>query len=277
MQDYAFYEVQQVTFPSGAKLSFEDSPSSNLCITCHQGRESTVSVNAAIAKAGVGDDEVSDQLTFRNVHYFAAGATLFGSEAHGAYEYTDKQYNGRFQHVPMFDTCAECHDAHRLEGCWESCAGCHEGVTRLEDLRQCRMGTAVDYDGDGDTSEGICGEIRSFQAALLAAIQSYATDTIGAPIAYDAGSNPYWFNDVNGNSTIEEEELTADTARYSTWTPRLLRAAYNYQYVVKDPGAFAHNNEYVLQVLYDSLADIGGPEAVSGMTRPEVKPTATGG
>ncbi|MCP5116157.1 MAG: polyheme membrane-associated cytochrome C, partial [bacterium] len=54
--------------------------------------------------------------------------------------------------------------------------------------------------------------------------------------------------------------------RYATWTPRLLQAAYNYQYATKDPGGYAHNGAYVLQLLYDSLADIGGD--TSAMTRP---------
>ena len=31
-------------------------------------------------------------LRFLNVHYFAAGATLFGTEAKGAYEYNGKTY-----------------------------------------------------------------------------------------------------------------------------------------------------------------------------------------
>jgi len=30
-------------------------------------------------------------------------------------------------------------------------------------------------------------------------------------------------------------------AAYVTWTPRLLKAAYNYQYAQKDPGAAVHN------------------------------------
>jgi len=46
----------------------------------------------------------------------------------------------------------------------------------------------------------------------------------------------------------------------------LLKAAYNYQYSQKDPGAFAHNGPYILQILYDSLEDIGAD--TSGMTRP---------
>jgi hypothetical protein len=46
----------------------------------------------------------------------------------------------------------------------------------------------------------------------------------------------------------------------------LLRAAYNYQYYQKDPSAFAHNSQYVAQILYDSIQDVGG--SVSGMARP---------
>ena len=36
--------------------------------------------------------------------------------------------------------------------------------------------------------------------------------------------------------------------------------------VAKDPGAFAHNGKYILQILYDALKDLG--LSVSGMTRP---------
>ena len=53
----------------------------------------------------------------------------------------------------------------------------------------------------------------------------------------------------------------------SFWTPRLLRAAYNYQYATKDPGVYAHNGKYITQALYDTLEDMGVD--VSGMVRPE--------
>ena len=48
----------------------------------------------------------------------------------------------------------------------------------------------------------------------------------------------------------------------------MLQAAYNYTWVQKDPGAFAHNGMYMIQVLYDTLESLG---AADGMTRPEVK------
>ena len=113
--------------------------------------------------------------------------------------------------------------------------------------------------------EGIAGEIGTLHEALYAAIQSYAAETNAAPIIYDSHSYPYFFADTNGNGTSDPDEAVRENG-YATWTPRLLKAAYNYQYVAKDPGGFAHNGKYLLQVLYDSLRDIGAD--VSAYTRP---------
>lgn len=267
LQDFTVLEVEEVRFPSGAVLGFADSPESNLCMMCHQGRESKVSIDTAISRAGVGPNEPSEVLNFRNPHYFAAGATLFGTEARGAYEYEGREYNTRFVHIQPFDTCAECHDPHALELRVELCANCHQGVQTQEDLHDIRLEglrDAVDYDGDGNLTEGVYFEIETMHRALYQTIRNYANQTAGAPIAFGPGY-PYWFADPNNNGTVDQGE----NGRYLNWTPELLRAAYNYTWVAKDPGAFAHNNEYVLQFLYDSIQALGGD--VSGMTRPEVR------
>lgn len=274
LTEFTTYISNTVTFPSGARLSFGEEEPANLCLNCHQGRESTVSVNRAITTAGVGDDDVTDKLTFRNVHYFAAGATLFGSEAMGAYQYADKDYNGRNFHVEEAQICTDCHYKHELNIRVSLCGDCHDNVETQADVRLIRADAddkePVDYDGDGDTDEPIADEIASFQVALLTAIQAYATETAGAAIAYDAHSHPYWFIDTNGNGTADTDEVNGGN-RYVAWTPNLLRAAYNYQYSQKDPGAFAHNPDYILQALYDSLESIGGADAVANFTRPAVK------
>lgn len=255
----ARYEVKEVTFPSGAKVALENLDA-NLCLQCHQGRESTVSVNRAIAAAGVDADTPSEKLAFRNIHYFAAGASLYGTEVKGAYEYDGKTYVGRFEHVQGFQTCVDCHDVHALEVEVKACAGCHK-AEKPEDIRM----DATDFDGDGDTQEGIAGEVATMQEALYAAILKYAAEKAGKPIVYDAHIYPYFFVDTNGNGQADPDETTFQN-RYNAWTPRLLRAAYNYQFAQKDPGAYVHNGKYILQVLYDSIADIGGD--VKGMTRP---------
>lgn len=263
------YEMATVPFPSGARLTNpEDDLDSNLCISCHQGRESTASVNRLIGE--LPDDEVSESLRFLNIHYFAAGATLFGTEAKGAYEYEGQTYFGRNEHVGAFNSCNECHETHALEVQVEECADCHENVASAEDLVNIRFEeNTTDYDGDGDATEGIALEIETMREQLYAALQVYATETVGTGILYSSAAYPYYFADLNGNGVADPEEVNRDN-RYATWTPRLLRAAYNYQYVTKDPGAFAHNGLYVLQLLYDGLTDLGVD--TSAMTRPVVPP-----
>jgi len=236
--EFTRYQVEEVEFPSGMVISAEDADN-NLCINCHQGRESTVSVNAHIGDAA--DDEVSDALGFRNVHYFAAGASRYGTEAKGAYEYDGKEYAGLFDHANV-NSCTDCHNTHSLQVDTDSCIECHEEMEDSGDIADIRYNFA-DYDGDGDDEEGVAGEIQTLHEMLYEAMQAYATDVVGTGIVYDAHAYPYFFDEEEG--------------RYSTWTPRLLRAAYNYQYVAKDPGAFVHNTPYIVQILQASLEDLG--------------------
>src|SRR5512139_2864346 len=92
--------MASVTFPSGAVI--ENPGPSGRCMVCHQGRESTVSVNKLIADLKADDPDktpdpvvtngVTTTLGFRNVHYFAAAATLYGTMVKGGYEYDGKTY-----------------------------------------------------------------------------------------------------------------------------------------------------------------------------------------
>ena len=254
-----------VVMPSGVELTGLGSEAR--CMECHQGRESSVSVDNYIANAEVVDDDtVSENLSFRNIHYYPAAATLYGGFALGGYQYEGKSYDVKFAHVEGIDACIDCHDPHSLEVKIDTCAVCHDGVTDHESLRGIRMaGSAHDYDGDGDTAEGISGELTDLQEALYAAIQAYARDTSGTPIAYDSHSYPYFFVDDDGNGMVDPNE----SSRYNAWTASLLKAAYNYQASMKDPGAFAHNAKYMIQLLHDSIEDLN-PDAVAGMTRNDV-------
>jgi hypothetical protein len=267
--NFTLYQVDAVKFPSNAVLGFGEGDANNICLQCHQGREANRTVQEAITRSRATDaDTVGEGLAFRNPHYFAAGATLFGSEAAGAFQYPEREYNGRFMHVPNFNTCVQCHDAHQLEVPVMTCSGCHQGANTLEALRTIRMrNLGMDYDGDGEAN-GVGEEIASLQAMLFEAIQQYAVENEAtAHIVYDPHAHPYWFIDTNEDGITNPEEVNFGN-RYVTWTPRLLAAAYNYQWVSKDPGAFTHNGVYIVQILYDSLEDIGVD--VSNMERPPV-------
>jgi hypothetical protein len=239
----ARYEVASVTFPSGATVSFggQDADGNfvaddgNMCLTCHQGRESKVSVDATIA---------SGRISFRNIHYFAAGATLFGADVQGAYMYDGNEYAGYFEAHPL-NKCQDCHDVHALEPNVETCEGCHVG----QELEAIRM-TAPDYDGDA-ADEGVAGELETLSEALYAEIQTYS-EGLGTKAVYNGHRYPYWFDEAG--------------ERFAAFDAALLKAAYNYQYYQKDPGAFVHNGKFVAQILIDSIADLGGN--VSAYTRP---------
>ncbi|MCP5098334.1 MAG: hypothetical protein GY943_22525 [Chloroflexi bacterium] len=262
--EYTQHESANVAFPSGAVLTFgEDDLASNLCINCHQGRSSANTVNGRTA--GLDDDVVAESLGFINIHYFAAGASVFGTEAKGAYEYDGQTYVGMYEHVDEANACIDCHSTHMLEVKVEECAECHEGADTMAALKDVRT-SEVDYDGDGDVTEGMYGEIATMKEALYVAMQEYAAGNSGAAaIIYDSHGYPYFFLDSNENGASDPGEAIYPN-KYNTWTPRLLRAAYNYQYASKDPGVYTHNGQYMIQALYDSLNDMGAD--VSGMTRP---------
>lgn len=253
-----------VVFPSGAEATGLGPEAS--CMQCHQGRASSDTVEDAIA--GLPDDQVSDGLGFINVHYAVGAATKMGAQARGAYQYPGRTYAGPFEHAAPLRTCAECHDPHSLQIAPRSCSPCHFNVVDYADLRDIRTGK-VDYDGDGDAREGVEREIAALHQALYRAMQDYAATVVGTPIAYAAEAFPYFVVDADGDGRAGPEEAHAGN-RYPAWTPRLVRTAYNYHYVQQDPGAFAHNPRYILQILYDSLSDLGQqvPVDVERMARP---------
>lgn len=240
--------LSSVPFPSGEHIALE--PGSAVCAVCHQGRASTGTVDTAIGATDA--DVVSSDLGFVNSHYSLAAATNQGSAAHGGYEYPDQIYAGPYSHFPELNTCSSCHSPHSLEVEITSCTSCHEGAVSFTDIRT----SPVDFDGDGDVGEGIADPIATLHAQLNDAIMLYASEVAGTPIIYAPGAYPYFFTDTDGDGAVSDGEA-AFPNRYQSWTPRLLRAAYNYQFVRQDGGAFAHNPHYALQLLYDSLADLG--------------------
>jgi hypothetical protein len=243
------HAMTRVGFPSGAEVGGLGREA--VCMQCHQGRRASGDVEQAIA--GLDEDAVSGDLSFINVHYYIAAATWLGTEAQGGYEYPDRSYVIRFEHVPDVQSCVECHDPHSQAVAWQACSPCHVTVSGFGDLRGIRTGGG-DFDGDGDVEEGLYGEIETMQETVYAAMQGYAAQVAGTPIAY-ADDFPYFVVDTNGNGEADPDEIGGGNA-YSAWTPRLLRAAYNYHFSLRDRGNYAHNGRYVLQLLYDSLDDL---------------------
>lgn len=259
------HEKNTALYPSGAEISGLGTNAN--CAECHQGTRSGTDVENAVMD--LPEDEINQDLSFINVHYRVGGAVRFGSEVTVGYEYPEMNYAGFYPHVEDYQDCSQCHDPHSLSITPSECAACHPAVSGYDDLHDIRVEGTPDYDGDGDTTEGVYGELVTVHEALYAAIQQYASDVIGSPIIY-GHSYPYWFNDTNGNGHADEDELNFGN-QYASWTPRLLKAAYNYHLVVEDPGGFMHNARYLIQLMYDGIADLGKATSIdmAGLIRPE--------
>ena len=261
--------LHTAVFPSGDEISLPTGDA--LCSTCHSGTTSGTQIN--VVAEGYLDDDIVPDAGFVTPHYAHAAATLFGSEAQGGYQYNGKIYADRFDHADGVQTCTDCHDPHSLhikddyEGV-DLCAACHSNVTDYSDYRDVFV-AGIDYDGDA-TIEGMFHEIEGMRDVLYSAIQEYGKKEIKQPIGW-ADQYPYLFIDTNKNGSLEEDEV-AFPNRYASFTPRLLRAAFNYQFSLKEPAGYVHNGDYILQLLFDSIADLGSVVDIStnGLVRPQI-------
>jgi hypothetical protein len=98
VQNFTLYEVPSVRFPSGSTVSFGERdfggqhvPQLPSGARVHGQRQPPHR-----RRAGRRSHEGPALL---NIHYFAAGATLFGTEVKGAYEFAGREYTGRNEHV----------------------------------------------------------------------------------------------------------------------------------------------------------------------------------
>lgn len=248
--------IAEVTLPSG--VTHPVSGVEAACVTCHAGRASGTDVTKATAD--LPDDDVNAELRFINPHYYIGASISLGSYGQVGYEYPGKSYSGRYLHAKPVATCVSCHDPHNLKIDETTCLTCHANGTP-EDIRISRFS----FDGSGDTTKGIHDDIVANSDLLMKTMKDYAADVAGTPLLYDGNRYPYFFADANGDGVVDEAE--GRPVAYSEWTPRLLKATYNWKTVSADPAAFAHNAPYVLELLYDSIEDLSGPLGVDMASR----------
>ena len=224
--------LEPVMFPSGDTATLTNA--SNICMICHQGRESTVQVNDDIAAcSGVGDCDADctptdgaggaggaggasgcDGLGFVNIHYYAAAATFFGTDVKGGYEYDTQTYVGQNSSRPTRTTrcndCIDCHmEANPAGAATSSCRRLPAASQGLATRRATAFPTLDVRRSDNYDA------IQTLLPVLLTAIEDLRHDDLSEPIVYDEDSYPYWFN-------------VSDGERYQ-FDATLLRAAYNYQ------------------------------------------------
>jgi predicted CXXCH cytochrome family protein len=244
-----------VTFPSG--VTVKEPGNDNVCESCHKGRAGKADVDAAIA---------AGKPALQDIHHLPAAAVKLGSEVHAGYEYPGKTYVGALSHIGGTQ-CTTCHDPGKshhtfeVKDAWNGlCSVCHADANG--DPQNIRVIHTLDYDGNGDATGPLAGEIAGLAATTLAAMQA----TAPAPgLCYTPDVYPFFFVDTNGDKACSTAEAVFANA-FSAWTPALTKAALNFQLSQNDPGSWAHNFDYTAELLYDSTQDLGGD--VSKLRRP---------
>jgi len=266
---YNSFFVDAVKNPRGGITKFMDgtdipdaTENGIICLFCHQGRESGLTVYLNIKSKGVDPYATPDKvisasgISFQNPHYLESGALIW---SRNAWEYltvsgapTPNKYNsGISKHQDQ--NCMGCHmgDASPdgLEGghTWrpriEVCQQCHPGVKSFQDIK-----ASADFDGDG-TIESAFAEIGTVNDSVAGTVDSGLFGQLNTAlrakgIFYDPNTYPYFF--------------TSTGASYTAWTTNTLTAAFNLSFLYKSGNcAYIHNIFYSAQLLVDSLKALG--------------------
>jgi hypothetical protein len=231
----------------------------NLCLFCHQGRESGLTVYLGIqskVNPYTNPDQVIDPagISFINPHYLDGGSILW---SRNAWEYifeggTAPQEYSTGISAHQMQNCAGCHmaepNAENTEGghTWkaklETCQECHGSfITKFEDIP-----AIGDYDGDGEVKTAF-EEIGTLNDPILG--DSGLFGQLKAALAekgiyYNPDSYPYFFNATGG--------------QYRAWTSNQLSAAFNLAWGYKAGNCVPYHNVYYgAQILQDSLKALG--------------------
>ena len=235
------------TYSNGATQTFPDVGASNLCVRCHGARESGDSV-----KLSSGD---FSNLSFINSHYLAAGATVF---AGGGYEFSGPDYANPafFKHnkVGIADPaapvaidagpCVGCHMGTTANHTWEVVAKDDAGAITAINSETCASCHAGNY---ALTPEKLELEKEELHASLAALESALAAKGI-----YFYPAHPYFFTApyVAGGTNTAFKNWEGV---YAGKGKDVMGAAFNYNLLEHDPGAYAHNRFYTKRLIFDSI------------------------
>jgi hypothetical protein len=274
-----------------------------ICIFCHQGRES----GYTLFKRQLWSDATTTNQSFLNPHYLGTGAMLW---ARNGYEYsqvtgTPAAGPGQMYGVvtPHQQTnCIGCHMATAVDTTdgtigghtWKivsetdqfvnnatcNTAACHNGTVPATnasgEFDNYRLASDTnDYDGDGNTTEGISVEIQHLENAVIAMLWLNN-------IEYDDTAYPYF---------IKKGLAHTSTNAFKAWSLSTYKAAFNLSFVIKgqpsgrsktnvpNMSAATHNYLYNIQLLQDAYVDLynnyilvnagNPPSPVNGITVPD--------
>lgn len=276
MTDYSTTSItiQGNVFLDNQPVPLDRTGNAAICVFCHQGRESGLTLYAT--KLAPGKTITG---SFFNPHYLGTAAMLWGANA---YEYAGKSYSVNAAHQSA--NCPTCHmgsataDNRNGGHTWApnvatcNTADCHGGSLGPVAAKPGSASPNLDtYRASSDTNNytgepggetlPIAQSIQSLEKKLIALLQTKG-------IFYDDTTYPYFFADAG------------HTQNFTAWTPATYKAAFNLSFIVKglpsaatsqvlvpNASAAVHNYKYCIQLLLDAYADLNGA-SLAGAVRP---------
>ncbi len=246
LADFSTTGASPVTYP--------DAKGSNICIACHTGRESGGSIKSSTKAFTSGT-------SFINSHYLTAGGTVFAETGYTYYSSTDTFNYANSSHY--------LHDKIGLDatlapntGANGPCVGCHmsstaDAATNYGSHRF--LPYAKDSNGVITTlTTTVCANCHSGQYSMTAAELEHQNtlfqnalealkELMAAKGFYYSTNYPYWYSNAAGTTSATSWGATKAEGQQT------MGAAFNYNLLKHDPGAYAHNRYYAKRLIYDSI------------------------
>lgn len=225
---------------TGAPFTYPDVGASNVCLACHIGRESGGTIGARAANPAT---DWSNQ-GFVNSHYLTAGGQVFSASG---YHYAGLEYQTPANLHAQMGTASSFGAAAGTNG---PCAKCH---MTTPGAGQSHSFAVVTKDAAGEVSAinnpdlcAVCHTsvlaltvpgINSLRAGFEAALDALQEQLAANGFEFQP-NHPYFATRNWGD---------ADTG------PNNMGAAYNFNLLAHDPGAYAHNVRYATRLIWDSI------------------------
>lgn len=262
----------------GVNATFPDVGASNICISCHSGRDSGETI-ANLA------DGVMSNVSFTNSHYlgvaglmyvkiaytdFIAASTVIGTSTYGASLTSDADggaltsthrklgttaINGDSHNTAVFtpgnfDTNGPCVTCHMQATGQATRSTSHTWEINMNAANQvCINCHGTEVDTEAHLEEFIDGQAVPFQNALAVALNQLWTHYT---ISYNSASYPYFYD-----NTVSPGVAVKDWTRGGTLTAadakKLMGACFNINLLTREPAAYVHARTYARRLLYDTI------------------------
>ncbi|BCR06776.1 c-type cytochrome [Desulfuromonas versatilis] len=224
---------------TGASFTYPDVAESNVCMACHTGRESGGSIAARAANPATD----WSNLSFINSHYLTAGGTIFSASG---YHYAGREYQTPSNLHAGIGTAGSAGTSADDNGpcvkCHMSSAGAgqsHSFAVVTKDAAD--LVTAINPDFCNACHVGAlalaAGDLNSLRDGFDAALDALEAQLAAKGFVFQP-NHPYFATKNWGDAATG---------------PNNMGAAFNFNLLAHDPGAYAHNVRYADRLIWDSI------------------------